>query len=382
MDLQISSKLPKVGTTIFAVMSALAQQHQAINLSQGFPNFESDPALIDAVNRAMRDGFNQYAPMPGLPALREQLAIKMESSYGITVNPDQEITITAGATQALFTAIGAFVHPGDEVILFEPAYDSYRPAVEAFGGVVRSLRLEAPDYRINWDALPAMINSRTRMLLINTPHNPTGQILQASDLQQLEKLLADTNILILSDEVYEHLVFDGQTHESVLRYPLLRARSLATYSFGKTFHNTGWKLGYCVAPPALSAEFRKLHQFNVFSVNTPMQHALAEYLKTPGHYLQLASFYQQKRDFFLEAMRGSSLRPLPCAGTYFQLFDYSAVRQVPDMEFAQWLTAEHGVASIPVSAFYEGGHPGHVIRLCFAKTEETLSNAAKRLQAL
>lgn len=382
MDLQISSKLPKVGTTIFAVMSALAQQHQAINLSQGFPNFESDPALIDAVNRAMRDGFNQYAPMPGLPAMREQLAIKMGSSYGITVNPDQEITITAGATQALFTAIGAFVHPGDEVILFEPAYDSYRPAVEAFGGVVRSLRLEAPDYRINWDALPAMINSRTRMLLINTPHNPTGQILQASDLQQLEKLLADTNILVLSDEVYEHLVFDGQTHESVLRYPLLRARSLATYSFGKTFHNTGWKLGYCVAPPALSAEFRKLHQFNVFSVNTPMQHALAEYLKTPGHYLQLGSFYQQKRDFFLEAMRGSALRPLPCAGTYFQLFDYSAVRQVPDMEFAQWLTAEHGVASIPVSAFYEGGHPGHVIRLCFAKTEETLSNAAKRLQAL
>lgn len=380
--LKISSKLPNVGTTIFSVMSNLAQKHRAINLSQGFPNFPSDPMLIDAVSRAMREGHNQYAPMPGLPALRQRLAEKMGAAYGVEADPDGEITITAGATQALFTAIGAFVQPGDEVIIFEPAYDSYRPAVEAFGGVVRSIRLEAPGYRIEWNELSSLINSRTRMLLINSPHNPTGQILMADDLRSLELLLEGTDILVLSDEVYEHLVYDGLQHESVLRYPGLKARSLVTFSFGKTFHNTGWKVGYCVGPAELTAEFRKLHQFNVFSVNTPVQHALAEYLETPSHYLTLADFYQRKRDFFLEAMQGSSLRPLPCSGTYFQLFDYSEVRNLADLEFAHWLTEHHGVASIPVSAFYQGGHSGRIIRLCFAKTEDTLAEAARILQGL
>jgi methionine aminotransferase len=363
-------------------MSSLAQKHRAINLSQGFPNFPSDPVLIDAVSRAMKEGQNQYAPMAGLSVLRQRLANKMGSAYEVELDPDREITITAGATQALFTAIGAFVQPGDEVIIFEPAYDSYRPAVEAFGGVVRNVRLEAPEYRIDWDDLSLLINSRTRMLLINSPHNPTGQILMADDLRRLELLLEGTDILVLSDEVYEHLVYDGLQHESVLRYPGLKERSLVTFSFGKTFHNTGWKVGYCVGSAELTAEFRKLHQFNVFSVNTPVQHALAEYLETPSHYLSLAGFYQHKRDFLLEAMRGSSLRPLPCSGTYFQLFDYSEVRDVADVEFAHWLTEHHGLASIPISAFYQGGHLGRIIRLCFAKTEDTLAEAARILQGL
>ncbi|MCB0618459.1 MAG: pyridoxal phosphate-dependent aminotransferase [Saprospiraceae bacterium] len=374
------SKLPDVGTTIFTVMSALAQEAGAINLSQGFPNFDCSPRLQDLVYRYMREGKNQYAPMAGLPVLRERLAEKIDRLYGVGVDPDDEITVTAGATQALFCAIAAFVRTGDEVILLEPAYDSYRPSIEVNGGKAVPYELSAPDYRVDWAALERLVSPRTRMLIVNTPHNPTGTILQAEDLRQLEEIALRHDLIVLSDEVYEHLIYDGQPHESVLRYPELFARSLAVYSFGKTFHNTGWKVGYCVAPAPLMAEFRKVHQFNVFSVNTPVQYALAEFLADPEEYLSLGRFYQAKRDFFLEAMKGSPLRPLPCRGTYFQLFDYRAVSDLPDTGFAKWLTVEAKVAAIPVSVFYSSGRDERVIRLCFAKTEEVLEQAGRILK--
>lgn len=380
--MQANSKLPHVGTTIFTVMSALANACGAINLSQGFPNFPSPEKLNELVCRYMRKGFNQYAPMAGVPLLRERLAAKAEALYGFPLNPDTEVTITAGATQAIFTAISAFVHAGDEVILLEPAYDSYRPSVEVNGGVAIPCDLKAPHYRPDWEEIAALVTPRTRMIVINTPHNPTGTTLKEADMQVLTRLTAGTDILVLSDEVYEHLIYDGKAHQSVLRYPELRQRSLAVYSFGKTFHNTGWKIGYCLAPEALTAEFRKVHQFNVFSVNTPMQHALADYLGDADTYLSLPAFYQQKRDFFLDAMRGSRLRPLPCEGTYFCTFDYSAISREPDTEFSKRMTREFGVAAIPVSVFYSDGRDDHIIRLCFAKTEETLEKAGALLQKI
>jgi len=373
--MQITSKLPRVGTTIFSVMSALANEHGAINLSQGFPNFPSDERLNRLVFEHMQKGHNQYAPMPGLPALRERIAEKVNKLYGRQIDPATEITITAGATQALFTAIAAFIRPGDEAIILEPAYDSYRPAVEVNGGKAVIYEMQPPDYAVDWQAIQVLITPATRMLVLNTPHNPTGRVLKAKDLQQLQQITEGTDILILSDEVYEHLIYDERQHQSVLRYPALWERSLATYSFGKTFHNTGWKIGYCLAPAHLMQEFRKVHQFNVFSVNTPMQYALADYLADENTYLSLPAFYQQKRDFFLQAMQGSRLQPLPCEGTYFCNFDYSAISNEPDTDFAKRLTTEHGEAAIPVSAFYAAPHSGTVIRLCFAKTEETLEKA-------
>lgn len=380
--MQLTSKLPDTGTTIFTVMSALANKHGAINLSQGFPDFPSSQRLNDLVCSFMKKGYNQYAPMAGLPALREQLARKAERMYGRPVDPVTEITVTAGATQALFTAIAAFVHAGDEVILIEPAYDSYRPSVEVFKGVPVVYELSAPDYRIDWEAFAGLITPRTRMIIINTPHNPTGMTLSAEDLQQLDALTRDTDILVLSDEVYEHLIYDGRQHQSVLRYPGLWERSLACYSFGKTFHTTGWKMGYVLAPAALTAEFRKVHQFNVFCVNTPIQYALAEFLEEPDEYRSLPGFYQRKRDFFLDTMRGSRLRPLHCEGTYFHLFDYSGISDEPDTAFARRMTTELGVAAIPVSVFYSDGRDDKVIRLCFAKREETLERAGERLRRL
>lgn len=378
--MQVVSKLPHVGTTIFSVMSALAQRHGAINLSQGFPNFDPSARLQALVSEHMRRGANQYAPMPGLPLLRERIADKMGSAYGMPVDPELEVTITAGGTQAIFCIIAAFVRPGDEVILLEPCYDSYRPSVETVGGTVVPLALEAPDYKVDFAALEALITPRTRMLCINTPQNPTGTLLSDADMRALEALLDGTDILLMSDEVYEHLVYDGAKHACALQYPGLRARTLAVYSFGKTYHSTGWKTGYCVAAPALTAEFRKVHQFNVFCANHPMQAAFADFMEDPSEYLGLPAFYQQKRDLFQGAMEGSRFRALPCRGTYFQLYDYTAISDAPDLAFCTWLAEAHQVAAIPVSAFFSGGQDAKVIRFCFAKTEDTLLRAAEKLQ--
>jgi methionine transaminase len=380
--MEITSKLPHVGTTIFTVMSALAAEHGAINLSQGFPNFEPSERLQELVLEAMRKGTNQYAPMPGLLALREQIAAKIAHLYGVSVDPVREITITAGGTQAIFSAIAAFVHPGDEVILLEPCYDSYRPSVEAVGGIPVVHTLLAPHFSVDWQEIKRLITPRTRMICINTPVNPTGAVLSAADMLALEHLLDGTNILVMSDEVYEHLIFDGQEHASALRFEGLRARTLAVYSFGKTYHCTGWKVGYCVAPPALTAEFRKIHQFNVFSVNHPVQAALAEYLGDKEAYVSLPSFYQQKRDFFAQAMAQTRLRALPSAGTYFQLYEYGHLSDESDRTFCERLTTEFGVAAIPVSAFYSDQRDQKIIRLCFAKTEDLLAEAGRRLMAV
>ncbi|MBK6903596.1 MAG: aminotransferase class I/II-fold pyridoxal phosphate-dependent enzyme [Saprospirales bacterium] len=378
----MKSKLPHIGTTIFAVMSALANEHGAINLSQGFPNFDPPQALRDLVMKYMNQGMNQYAPMPGVPALRKVIAEKIHSLYGLEVDPETEITVTSGGTQALFTAIAALIGPGDEAILVEPAYDSYGPAIEVQGGVAVSYELAAPDYRVDWARLEQLVTPRTRMIIVNTPHNPTGKTFTAADLHALEQIAERHDLWVLSDEVYEHLIFDGRKHESVFWYPKLYSRSLAVFSFGKTFHNTGWKMGYCVAPPYLMKEFRKVHQFNVFSANTPIQHALAEFLQRPEEYLGLPAFYQQKRDYFLQAIAGSGLRPIPCEGTYFQLADYSPVSDLPDFEFCQWLTREIGVAAIPVSSFYVHKRDEKVLRFCFGKTEELLERAGEKLRGL
>ena len=361
-------------------MSALAREHQAINLSQGFPNYDPPEELRHLVNSHLESGHNQYAPMPGLPELRKVLATKHEESSGKAVDFENEITITSGATQAIYCAITTVVRLGDEVILIEPAYDSYRPVVELSGGKVVAYQLQYPDYGIDWEAFAKLLTDRTRLIILNTPHNPTGTIWQKKDWEKLEQLVSDTDIFILSDEVYEQLVYDGHQHYSLLDFPTLYERGFATFSFGKTFHSTGWKVGYCLAPGYLMEEFRKIHQFNVFSVNTPVQYALADYLEDPATYNGLSSFYQQKRDFLLAKLEGLPLRPLPCAGTYFQLFDYRQISNVSDVDFARWLTMEVGVAVIPVSAFRSVESDERVVRICFAKTEEVLTAAAEVLK--
>jgi methionine transaminase len=377
--MQISSKLPHVGTTIFTVMSGLAQEHGAINLSQGFPNFNPDPLLQQLVMDHMAAGDNQYAPMPGLPRLRARIAEKMALLYNVDLHPDTDITVTAGGTQAIFCIIAAFIRPGDEVILLEPCYDSYRPSVETVGGKVVPFVLEAPHYRVDWAAVGRLITPRTRMICVNTPNNPTGQLLTHADWDALAALVRGTDILIMSDEVYEHLLFDGHRHATMLAHPELKERCLAVFSFGKTYHNTGWKTGYCIASKALSAEFRKVHQFNVFSANHPMQAAFADFMENTAYYATLADFYAEKRDFFRQAMSQTRFRPLDCQGTYFQLFDYSAISDEPDLAFCKRLTREYGVAAIPVSSFYSDGRDDKVIRFCFAKTADLLAAAGDRL---
>jgi methionine aminotransferase len=373
----ISSKLPAQSTTIFSVMSALATEHQAINLSQGFPDFDCSDDLKKLVSKSMKNGFNQYAPMPGVMPLREMIAQKTEELYSAVYNPETEITVTAGATQAIFTAITAFVREGDEVIVFEPAYDCYVPAIELNGGKAVFAQLKFPNYTIDWDEVKKLIKRQTRMIIINTPNNPSGSIFSASDMQKLEKLTRNTDIVILSDEVYEHIVFDGFEHQSVARFPKLAERSIIISSFGKTYHTTGWKLGYAVAPQKLMAEFRKTHQFNVFAVNHPVQLAYAEILKNKELYLELGNFYQQKRDYFLQLIATAKLKPLPCSATYFQLLKYDAISGAKDVDFAKQLTIQNKLAAIPISVFYHKPVDNKVLRFCFAKNNETLEKAAE-----
>ena len=375
----INSKLPSVGTTIFTVMSSLAVKHQAINLGQGFPDFPMNSELPALVQKAMADGHNQYVHMCGLPALREQLALKVNNSYGCDVHPDTDITVTPGGTYALYTAITTIIEPGDEVILFEPAYDSYIPNIEINGGVAVRIPLEYPGYAINWDTVRSKVNNKTKAIVINTPHNPTGSILGAEDIHQLRSIVTGTGIFIVSDEVYEHLIFDGREHLSMLRYPDLLERSFVCFSFGKVYHCTGWKMGYCIAPAAIMAEFRKVHQFNCFTCNSPVQYALAKFLENKEQYLQLGAFLQQKRDYFLQRMQCTPLQPLPSFGSYFQLYSYASVSGLPENEMAVKLTAEAGVATIPVSAFYKEPVDQKVLRFCFAKQESTLDAAVERL---
>lgn len=375
----ISSKLPKVGTSIFTTMSALAAKESALNLSQGFPDFPVDSSLIELVTKNMKAGVNQYAPMAGTLRLREILGEKIKQLYGIKYNPESEVTVTAGATQAIFTAISAFVKENDEVIIFTPAYDCYQPAIELNGGRAIFVQLHAPSYGIDWEAVKKVVSQRTKMIIINTPHNPTGTILQKEDLEELEKITSHSEIIILSDEVYEHIIFDKKRHESICLYPGLANRSIAVFSFGKTFHVTGWKLGYCIGPENLMAEFRKVHQFNVFACNHPMQNAIAEYLEQERNYMELGSFYQQKRDIFLDAIDSSRFKPVNCQGTYFQLLDYSAITDEKDTDFAIRLTQEFKIASIPVSVFYNSPLDEKVLRFCFAKGEDTLKRAGEIL---
>ena len=378
----IDSKLPWVGTTIFTVMSKLATDCGAINLSQGFPDFQAEPALFEATLRAMNDGRNQYPPMAGMPELRAAIAGKVESLYGVRYDADQEITVTAGATQALFTAIAAFVRSGDEVIVFAPFYDSYVPSIETVGGRAVYAQLHFPDYKPDWAQVRGLITPRTRMIIVNSPNNPTGSLLDAADLDALAELTRNTDIVVLSDEVYEHIVYDGARHASVAAHPQLAMRSIVVSSFGKTYHITGWKIGYVLAAAELMTEFRKVHQFNVFTVNTPCQLGIAEYMRDPARHLGLAAFYQHKRDFFRAQLRDTKFELLPCRGTYFQLARYDAISDLPDREFAQWLTREVGVAVIPVSVFYPDGRDDKVVRFCFAKQESTLAAAGERLRRL
>ncbi|WP_067064386.1 pyridoxal phosphate-dependent aminotransferase [Roseateles chitosanitabidus] len=381
-----ASRLPNLGVTVFSVMSALAQQHQAVNLGQGFPDFEGDPALLDAVNAAMRAGHNQYPPMPGVPALRQAIAAKIEALYGHAYHPDTEITVTAGATQAILTALLAVVHPGDEVIVLEPAYDSYAPNIALAGGVMVPVALDPATFRPDFDRLRAALTPRTRVLMINSPHNPSGAVWTPEDLRQLAELLDGTEVLVLSDEVYEHMVYDGHQHQSVSRLPELAARSFVVSSFGKTYHVTGWKVGYVTAPAALMAEFRKVHQYNVFTVNSAMQHGLANYMRDPAPYLGLSDFYQRKRDRFRAGLAGTAFALRPCPGSYFQCVDYAGLpaplAAMDDMALCQWLTREIGVAAIPLSAFHSKGSEAQVIRFCFAKKDETLDLALERLKKI
>jgi len=377
--IRVVSKLPQVGTTIFTVMSALASELGAVNLSQGFPDYDTSPELIELVNRAMKNGCNQYAPMAGVMALREEISRKTEKLYGAWYNPDTEITITAGGTQAIYTAITTAIHPNDEVIIFEPAFDCYAPAIKIAGGIVKSLELEPPDYKINWDMVKRLINNRTKMIILNSPHNPTATILHKEDIEELSAIVKSQDILILSDEVYEHLIYDSETHHSMARYPELRQRSFIVASFGKPFHATGWKVGYCMAPDYLMNEFRKVHQFLVFCVNAPMQVGIAEYLKNEENYLGLKDFFQQKRDYFRDGLKNSRFELLPCSGSYFQSVRYGRISDEKDADLAIRLTKEIGVASIPVSAFYNMGTDHHVLRFCFAKRQETLDKAVDRL---
>jgi len=360
-------------------MSALAAELGAINLSQGFPDYDCPPHLVQLVTKAMKSGHNQYAPMPGVMALREQIAIKTEKLYGAVYNPDTEITITAGGTQAIFTAISTIVHPNDEVIIFEPAFDCYAPAIKLMGGVVKSLELEPPEYRINWEMVKRLITNRTKLIILNSPHNPTATILHQEDIDKLSTLVKNQDIFILSDEVYEHLIYDGEVHHSMARYPELQQRSFIIASFGKLCHTTGWKVGYCLAPAYLTQEFRKIHQFLVFSVNTPMQYAIAEYLKKDEVYLGLAAFFQQKRDSFRAGLEQTRFELLPCYGSYFQSVRYNDISDEKDSDLAIRLAKEFGVATIPTSAFYNRGTDHHVLRFCFAKKQETLDEAVSRL---
>jgi methionine aminotransferase len=378
----VPSRLPQVGTTIFTVMSALAQEHGAVNLGQGFPDFDCDSELLDAVNAAMRSGLNQYPPMTGVPALREAVAGKIEALYGRAYDPGREITITAGATQAILTAILSIVHPGDEVIVLDPCYDSYEPNIILAGGTAVHVPLIAGSFKPDFAAIAAAITPRTRALIINSPHNPSATVWSAADMEKLARVLRPTDIVLIADEVYEHMVFDGELHQSVARHPELAARSIVISSFGKTYHVTGWKVGYAAAPAPLMAEFRKVHQFNVFTVNTPMQHGLAHFMAEPAHHLGLAAFYQRKRDLFRAGLGSTRLRLLPSQGSYFQCVDYSAVSDLPEEAFCRWLTSEVGVAAIPLAAFYSGGFEQKLARFCFAKKDETLNTALERLSRL
>ena len=378
--MQIRTKLPKVGTTIFSVMSQLATQHKAINLGQGFPDFDGPQALRDALTAAMNSGKNQYAPMTGVPKLREQIALKTEKLYGRKVSADTEVTVTSGATEALFAAIAAVVHAGEEVIVLDPCYDSYEPAIELAGGRAVHIPLQLPDFSVDWQRVKDAVTPRTRMILINSPHNPSGAVLEASDLETLAGIVRGTDIFVLSDEVYEHIIFDGLAHQSVLRHEELAARSFVISSFGKTYHCTGWKVGYCIAPPQLSAEFRKVHQYLTFCTFSPAQWAFADMLESdPGHYLDLPAFYQAKRDHFRQLLAPSKFKLQPVKGAYFQLVDYSALKATDDLNFCEWLVREAGVAAIPISAFYETPPDARLVRLCFAKNEATLAAAAERL---
>lgn len=379
--MRIQSKIPDVGTSIFTVMSKMALDHNAINLSQGFPDFMIDETIVRLVHQYMSEGHNQYAPMPGTPALRNVIAEVVSSSFGRKVDPETEITITSGATEAIFSVISAFVTTGDEVIMFDPSYDSYDPAVRLNGGIPIHINM-SQSFAIDWDQVRARITHATRMLIINTPHNPSGSILTEEDLRELQRIAEYYDLLVLSDEVYERLIFDGATHQSVLRFPALANRSFAVFSFGKTFHATGWKMGYVVAPAALTTEIRRAHQFVVFSVNTPIQLAIADYLRNPDHYTTLASFYQQKRDFFLNEIRGSGFQPIESRGSYFQLLSYQAISSEPDIAMAERLTKEFKVASIPVSVFYKDNTDNKILRFCFAKKEETLAKACHILRGL
>jgi methionine aminotransferase len=380
--MKVQSRLPDVGTSIFTVMSKMALDYGAINLSQGFPDFMIDEKIISLVHKYMLEGHNQYAPMPGTPALRNSIAEVILKTYGRQVDPDTQITITSGATESTYSVIAALIAPGDEVIIFDPSYDSYNPAVRLNGGVPIHINLNPGDFSIDWPTVRSKINKRTRMIIINTPHNPSGAVLHEHDLEELEKIALEHGLLVLSDEVYERLIYDGLTHQSILRYPGLAEQSLAVFSFGKTFHATGWKVGYVVASPTLTKEILKAHQFVVFSVNTPVQLALAEYLQTPKHYLELGNFYQKKRDFFLDQMKGSSFEPLPSYGSYFQLMSYKQISNKPDVEMANDLLKKSKVASIPVSVFYKDGTDNRLLRFCFAKKEQTLERACTILRAL
>lgn len=377
--MHIQSKLPEVGTTIFTVMSQLAVQHQAINLSQGFPDYECSPELIKLVDHYMRSGYNQYAPMAGLLSLRERIAEKQEKLHHVIYNPDTEITITAGGTQALFASIACVIRPDDEVIIFEPAYDAYGPTVTLFGGRIRSVELSAPNYSIDWVEVGKLINDKTRMIILNYPNNPTGRTLDEHDIKCLIDLTRDTNILLLSDEVYEHLIYDGKQHLSLSRYPELRERSFITASFGKLLHATGWKVGYCLAPEWLMKEFRKIHQFEVFSVNSFVQYAISDFLKNERNYLEIRDFFQVKKDFFAALMKETRFDLLTCNGSYFQSVQYGKISNEKDTDLAIRLIKEFGVAGIPVSAFYSKGTDDHVLRFCFAKKKETLEKAVENL---
>ncbi len=375
----LNSKLPTVGTTIFSVMSKLAKEHNAINLSQGFPDYATNPKLIKFVADAMIDGHNQYAPMEGLMQLRELVAEKMSSFYDVNYNPETEITITAGGTQAIFTALASVINPGDEVIIFEPAYDCYSPTIKLLGGLVKPFELHAPDYAIDWEMVKMLFSVNTKMIIINNPHNPTGSILSKKDIDALIKLTKNTDILILSDEVYEHIIFDGEQHESVSKYPVLKERSFIVASFGKLLHTTGWKIGYCLAPAKIMAEFRKVHQFNVFSVNTPMQIGISNYLKSENIYQEIPSFFQQKRDLFRSLLSETKFKLLPCKGSYFQCVSFERISEEKDIDFAKRLVTDFGVASIPVASFYTKNSDTKILRFCFAKEEKTLKSAIERL---
>ncbi|MBX2900202.1 MAG: aminotransferase class I/II-fold pyridoxal phosphate-dependent enzyme [Cyclobacteriaceae bacterium] len=380
--MKLSTRLPDVGTSIFTVMSRMALEEGALNLSQGFPDFEVSQQLIDLIYKYLKAGHNQYAPMPGTVALRQAIADVVTKTYNRITDFETEVTITAGGTEALFSTIAALVKANDEVIVFDPAYDSYDPSIRLNGGVPIHLSLKPPHFAIDWQQVRDTLTPRTRLIIVNTPHNPTGSILREADLKQLEQIVQANNIIVLSDEVYERIIFDNASHESVLKYPNLAQQSVAVFSFGKTFHATGWKVGYAVAPEHLTREIRKAHQFITFSVNTPVQLALAEYLGNPDHYLGLGRFYQQKRDFFLNQLKSSSLQPLPCSGSYFQLLSYAGVKDLPEKEMAEWMTRELKLAPIPVSAFYQNGDNQHLLRFCFAKSEATLEKAGEILSKL